>query len=285
MADAVIGGKQYSDVSAAIGKITADAAIPQDQVRSALISGWSQGAEQRSKAQPISLEEFVAMDNLIRDAGFKMEETLWNAGGWSMDFSLRIWMVLHDQVQPYQGPVNFNVQAGEVPVWGLPNMLLKQQRTTTSYAGGYSGASMRVASGLYYHFGGVRGHRVESTAVEEVDYGDFLMTTRAIYFGGTARGTNFRLPYGQVIRFQPYSDAVGICKNAAREQIFVPIGAHTPAGIALSSNVDQSRVQVLLSDRPRSQITFPDSGWFLFNILQALASKDSGTRASAIRSG
>src|SRR5713226_1416774 len=177
MADAVVNGKHYSDVSATIDEIAVEAAIPKDQVRSALKDGWSQGVEQRSKAQPISPEESMAMDKIMQDAGFKMDEILWTVGGWSMDFSLRIWTVLHDQIQPYQGPVNFNVQAGEVPVWGLPNMFLKQQRTTTSYVGGYSGASMHVASGLYYHFGGVRGHRVESTALEEVDYGSFLMTT------------------------------------------------------------------------------------------------------------
>jgi hypothetical protein len=65
-----------------------------------------------------------------------------------------------------------DLQPGDVPVWGIPNMLLKQQCTTTSYVGAYSGASARVASGLYYRFGGVRGHRVESTLLEEVDYFD-----------------------------------------------------------------------------------------------------------------
>jgi hypothetical protein len=280
MADAVIEGKHYSDVSATIDKITADAAIPKDQVRSALRDGWSQGAEERSRAQPIGPEELMAMDKIMLDAGFKKEEIQWTVGGWSMDFSIRIWTVLHDQIQPYQGPVNFNVQAGEVPVWGLPNMILKQQRTTSSYVGGYSGASMRVASGIYYHFGGVRGHRVESTSLEEVDYGSFLMTTRAIYFGGTARGINLRLPYSQIIRFQPYLDAVGICRNAAREQVFVPFGAHTPAGIAVSRGADRSSVQVLLPDLPKNPIVFPDCGWFLFNILQALAAKDAASKGS-----
>ena len=291
MSDAVIEGKHYSEVSATIGKLTAEMAIPQDQARAAFISGWSQGVEQRSKAQPISPEESVAMDKIMKDAGFKLEEILWTAGSWLMVWSLLIWMVLHDQVeefrrtQPYQGPVSFNLHAGEASVWGMPNVLLKRQCMTTSYVGGYSEASIRVASGLYYRFGGLRGHRVESTSLEEVDYGDFPMTTRAIYFGGTVRGINFRLPYREIIRFEPYSDAVGICKNAAREQIFVPICAHTPAGMALSSSADPARVGVLRSDRPPNLITFPDSGWFLFNILQALAAKDSGARTSTARSG
>jgi len=50
---------------------------------------------------------------------------------------------------------------------------------------------------------------VESESIQEVDYGDFLMTTQSIYFGGREHGVNFRLPYKQIVRFQPYSDAVG----------------------------------------------------------------------------
>jgi hypothetical protein len=34
----------------------------------------------------------------------------------------------------------------------------------------------------------------------------------------------------------------------------------------------------LLSDRPQKLIRFPDSGWFLFNILQALAAEDSASK-------
>lgn len=288
IAETVTTGMQYREVQDKIAKVATEATLSQDQARAAIISGWSQGAEQRSKAQPINPEESLAIDKIIQDAGFKPEDTLWTAGGWSMTFSFLIWAVLHDKIeelrrtQPYQWPVNFNLEAGELPVWGLPNMLLKQQRTTTSYVGGYSGASIRVASGLYYHLGGLNGHRVETNSLEEVDYGHFLMTSRAIYFGGMERGINFRLPYRQIIRFQPYSDAIGICKSASREQIFVPIGAHTPAGIALSSRTDRSRVRLVLSDRPQTLIAFPDCGWFLFNILQALAAKDSTSKVRGV---
>ncbi len=134
-----------------------------------------------------------------------------------------------------------------------------------------------MASGLYYRFGGMRGHKVESTSLEEVDFGDFLITTRCIYFGGTQRGINFRLPYSQVIRFQPYSDAVGVCTTGTRERIFVPLGAQTPVGLAVASGTDTSRFGVVQADLPQTRIAFPDSGWFLFNILQALAAKDSAT--------
>jgi hypothetical protein len=279
MSVAVIEGKQYSDISESVNKLATDAGLSLEQLRTAVKDGWNQGAENRSKAEPISAEEMEAMDKILSAAGFTTEEGLWSVGGWAMTFSYLIWTVIHDRIQPSQRQSGFNLQAGEVPVWGMPNVLLKQQCTTTSYVGGSSGVSIRIASGLYTRLGGLRGHKVESESLQEMDYGDFLMTTQAIYFGGTERGMSFRLPYTQIIRLQPYSDAVGVCKNGAREQIFFPIGVHTPVGLALARGIDSSRVQILLADRPEAPMVFPDCGWFLFNVLQALAARDSAARS------
>jgi hypothetical protein len=127
-------------------------------------------------------------------------------------------------------------------------VILRQQRTTRSYVAGYQGASTRVARGLYYHVGGLRGNMEESTSLQEVDFGELLITTCSIYFSGT-NGTNLRLPYGQVIRFQPYSDGVGVCRNGVQEQIFVLLGAHTPAGVAVARGIDRTRVTLLIGGR------------------------------------
>jgi hypothetical protein len=159
-------------------------------------------------------------------------------------------------------PTSFNLQAGEVRVWGLGNVSLKQAVTTTAYVGSHSGVSVRVASGLWYRFGGLRGHKEEFTSLQDVDEGEILITTRAIYFGGRATGgsgANFRLPFNQIIRFKPYSDAVGICKNFAREQIFAPR-------------------HMVWSDGVISGPT--DIGYYLFNLLQALAAKDSAAHTA-----
>jgi len=250
VANAIVAGKQYGEIRMQLDKIVADAAIPQEQVLPAIEDGWSQGAEKRSISQPISDPEFSAISDIYRAAGLTRDDVVKTTGFRAMAFSFLIWTVLHDQIEPYQGPIHFNIQAGEVPVFGIANVLVSEEQITSSYVGGYSGASIRVASGLYYHLGGVRGHRVQSTALQELDYGDFLITTRSIYFGGREKGVNFRLPYSQVVRFQPYSDAVGICKNGAREKIFAP-----------------------------QQV--PEAGWFLFNVLQALGAKESEVRLRA----
>jgi len=258
MADAIIQGKPYSEIKPQLDKTTADSAIPQEQALAAIKEGWSQGAEQRSKAQPIGPGEFLVINDSYRAAGLSDEDiTNKTAGFWSMNFSFLIWTVLHDRIEPYKGPIRFQLQFREIPVFGIANVLVREERSTRSYIGGHSGMSIRIASGLYYHLGGIRGHAAGPTSLQEVDYGDFLMTTQAIYFGGTERGINFRPPYNQIIRFQPYSDAVGICRNDAREQIFAPQRATT-----------NSATRAL-----------QESGWFLFNILQALAAKGSGNLA------
>ncbi len=255
-------GEKYEAIKAKVETMIREWHVPQQEALAAIKEGWSQGAEERSKAQPISPEEFSSMMDIYRAAGFTDEEIRFKtAGSWAMCFSFLIWTVLNGQIEPYQGPIQFQLQAGEIPVYGIANVLVREERTTKSYVGGYSGVSVRVASGLYYRLGGMRGHAVESTSLQDVDYGVFLITTRAIYFGGTEKGINFRLPYNQIIRFQPYSDAVGICRNGAREQIFAPQQAPT-------------------AEATRA---LQDSGWFLFNILQALAARDSGATAHYAR--
>lgn len=260
MADAIIQGKPYSEIKPQLDKTTAESAIPQEQALAAIKEGWSQGVEQRSKAQPIGPGEVLVINDTYRAAGLRDEDiTNKTAGFWAMNFSFLIWTVLHDQIDPYKGPIRFQLQPGEIPFFGIANVLVREERTAKSYVGGYSGVSVRVASGLYYRLGGARGHAVESTSLQDVDYGDFLMTTQAIYFGGTEKRITFRLPYKQIIRFQPYSDAVGICRNGAREQIFAPQRAPTAEA-----------TQAL-----------HESGWFLFNALQALATKDSETKSQS----
>jgi hypothetical protein len=251
---AVVEGKPYGDVKTAIEEAVEGSHVPQQEALAAIKEGWSQGAEQRSRAQPISPDEFSAIGDFHRAAGLKDEDITYKTPGFfAMTFSFLIWTVLHHQIEPYQGPISFQLQRGEVPVFGIANVLVREERTTKSYVGGYSGVSLRIARGVYYRLGGMRGHAVESTSLQDVDYGDFLMTTQAIYFSGSEKGINFRVPYGHIIRFQPYSDAVGICRSGMREQIFAPQQGRTP-------EITRAMQQ---------------SGWFLFNILQALAAKDS----------
>jgi len=138
MADAVLTGKTYSAVSSMTEKLIGSS-IPDDQARSALQSGWSKGAELRCKKEPISLSEFSEISDLYKGAGFKAEDMVKTPGFRALTLSYLIWSVLNDQIDPYQGPIKFNLQAGETPVFGLANVLLSEKKPLTPMSAATTG--------------------------------------------------------------------------------------------------------------------------------------------------
>lgn len=71
------------------------------------------------------------------------------------------------------GQLPFNFQKSEALVWAFPDTRYLELRTKRTYAGGYHGASVKVAKGLYYRVGAFRGHPVDSTEMIEMGTGLF----------------------------------------------------------------------------------------------------------------
>ncbi|MGC8833084.1 MAG: hypothetical protein ACP5R4_03440 [Armatimonadota bacterium] len=120
-----------------------------------------------------------------------------------------------------EGILPFNLQKGEVLVWLFNNVSYYEPRTKTTYSGGYSGASFRIMRGVYYHIGGFRGNPVTTTEIVHIDTGFLGVTNKHIYFTGSAK--SFRVRYDKIVSFTPYSDGIGIQRDAqsAKPQIFV----------------------------------------------------------------
>jgi hypothetical protein len=237
---ALVSGKRYEDVGASLSKISAEHLIPHDEVITVMKEAWSRAAVERAMKEPLNEAEFNLTWRIPEGYGLTKQDLVSLAGFRNSCFSYILFTVLHDAIDPYQGPIRFNMSADEVPIFGFANVLLSEDRVSRSYAGGYSGASVRIGNGLYYHFGGMKGQPIESHAVQEVDYGGFLITTEGVYFGGDR--TNFKLPYRRIIRTEPYANGIAIAKDGGKPQIF------------------QTTQQ-------------PDSGWFLFNVIEALSKR------------
>jgi len=244
-ADAIVEGKSYDDVAASLNGLIADANIPQQDASAAFKQGWSNGAITKSQKEPLCVDEYNAMHQFFKAAGITPEDMVKFPGYVQSSFSFMLWGVLHGQILEYDGPVRFNLQPGEQRVFGFGSMILYEEKATSSYVGGYSGMSVRVARGMYYHFGGMKGQRVQTSSLQEVDYGQALITSHNFYFSGDK--ANFRIPYNQVIRFEPYTDGIGIATNHGKKQLFVVYGLE-------------------------------DCGWFLYNVMQALANPEVQTK-------
>ena len=116
-------------------------------------------------------------------------------------------------------PINF--QKGEQIVWAFPNSKYYEDKTSRQYIGGSHGASIRIMKGVYYRIGAFRGHAVDSVERIHVDTGWVVLTNKNIYFSGAHK--SMRVPYSKIVSFEPYSDGIGIRRDAAtaKPQILV----------------------------------------------------------------
>jgi len=115
----------------------------------------------------------------------------------------------------------FNLQKGETIVWAFNNVAYYEQRTFTRYEGGSHGVSVRVAKGLYYRVGSFRGQPVKIAQMVALGTGVLGVTDRHLYFAGPSK--TFRVKYDKIVSFTPYSDGIGITRDAqtAKPQVFV----------------------------------------------------------------
>ncbi|MBN1139718.1 MAG: hypothetical protein JXM73_24305, partial [Anaerolineae bacterium] len=118
------------------------------------------------------------------------------------------------------GSLPFNFQKAEKLIWLFQGVDYAEQRTTTRYQGSYQGVSLRVAKGVYYRTGGFRGNPIPVTATVTIDKGVLAVTQKHIYFAGSSK--SFRIPYSKIVTITPFSDGIGIQRDAAsaKPQLF-----------------------------------------------------------------
>lgn len=119
------------------------------------------------------------------------------------------------------GDLPFVLQKGEILYWLFPDTTYCEQRMRTHFEGGSSGISFRVAKGVYYRAGGFRGHSVSTSEIVTIGRGTLGITDKNIYFNCPAK--TFRVKYDKIISFTPYSDGIGIQRDAqtAKPQVFI----------------------------------------------------------------
>ena len=64
-------------------------------------------------------------------------------------------------------------------------------------------------------------YKASTQQMERVDSGALGVTTKHLYFSSARK--SFRIPYAKIVTFTPYSDGIGVCRDAAtaRPQVFV----------------------------------------------------------------
>jgi len=252
--------KMWAELKQTVDNLTAEHKIPSDDAHRALMRGWSISAQELAFAEPLNPDTWSVMSRLYGLMGFTDGEMRKTEGFLAASFSMLLWSVMvHGDPTPFASvqPHPFNLHGGEIPLMFFGSVVYSKETVSRSYQGGYGGMSVRLARGMYYHFGGFRGQRIDASTLKEIDYGGLLITTQNLYFGGDH--TNFRIPYDHVVSFRAHSDGIGIFRDSAsaKAEVFTVLEADPGGGNPVSAR--------------------PVFGWFLYNIAHFLAQPEART--------
>ena len=115
----------------------------------------------------------------------------------------------------FNGNLPINFQKGEQIVWVFPESSYLEDKTRRQYVGQSKGISVRVMKGVYYRVGAFQGQPVERIERVHLDTGYVVITDKNLYFAGPSK--SLRIPYKKIVSFLPFSDGIGIIRDAANE--------------------------------------------------------------------
>lgn len=208
-------------------------------LRKAVVAGWERAVEHAFADGVLSADEERTLAGLAKRFRLSPEELDGNGAWTRMAKGAALRDVLNGEIPEranIAGRLPFNFQKSERLVWVFENTEYLEDKTRTHYRGGSRGVSIRVARGLYYRTGAFRGERIQTTETVSVDAGLLGATTKHLYFSGPKTG--FRIRYDRIVAFEPYSDGIGVQREAA-------------------------------SAKPQKFIT--GDGWFVYNLVTNLA--------------
>lgn len=221
--DAAIGRVALAKVKQAMQAATSNH-VGRDTARNALVAGWGEAVEHFLEDGVLDEEEEQHLLSFQREHNLVQAE-LDAQGHYSRLVKGGALRDIMNGTIPSRlevaGVLPFNFQKKEQLVWLFQDVEYLEDKTRRHYEGGSAGMSFRVAKGVYFRTAAFKGYPVERT--ERVSGGRGLMgiTNKHIYFAGERK--SFRVRHDKIVTHMPFSNGVGIIRDAAnaKPQIFV----------------------------------------------------------------
>ena len=193
------------------------------QRRRLLIGAWEQAVDHTLEDGLLSLDEEAALVRYLRHFDLSAEDVDANGVRTNMVQAAVIREVAEGLVPERQsvGMVPFNLMKSEQLVWLIDDVDYSEVVTRRERRGTSHGVSIRIAKGLYYSPRMFRSQSHEWEETVHVDTGLLGVTTKHLYFHGSRK--RFRIRYDRIVSFEPYSDGIGVMRDAqtAKPQNFV----------------------------------------------------------------
>ncbi len=204
--------------------IASSSYIQEGELHGLVVAGWEQAVERAFEDGILSEEEEDRLIELSNHFALSKEELDQNSAFTKLVKGAVLRDIMNGKIpqrQHISGRLPFNLLKSETMVWVFFNVDYYEQRTRTKYVGGSQGVSIRIAKGIYYRTGAFKGERIQTTETVHADRGLMGITTKHIYFAGNSK--RFRIPYRKIVTFDPYSDGIGVQRDAqtAKPQLFI----------------------------------------------------------------
>lgn len=212
---------------------------PEASIHASLIRGWSDSVEYALSDHVISVEEEDRLSNFLEKYRISKEDADVHGAYTQLVQGAVIRELTEGNIPSrmnVEGQIPFNLQKSESLVWIFQDVPYYEYRIRRERVGSASGFSVPLVKGVYYHTGGFKSRHVEISSTDHMDTGLVGITTKHIYFSGSTK--SFRTPYSKIVSFEPYSDGIGIMRDAA-------------------------------SAKPQTFTT--GSGWFVYNLVSNLS--------------
>lgn len=212
------------ELKSKINEIASNSYIAEPELKNIIYEGWKLAIEQAFEDGVLSKQEEDKLGDIIENFEFNKNSLNTDPAYMKLVKGAILRDILEGKIPErvsISGNLPFNFQKSEKIIWVFQNVKYYEMRTYKQYVGGYQGASIRIAKGLYYKVGSFRGNPVETNKMIQIDTGTLAITDSYIYFGGPLK--SFRIKYDKIVTFEPYSDGLGIQRDAqtAKPQIFV----------------------------------------------------------------
>jgi hypothetical protein len=222
---AVLKGSSYQEASTPLTIITMGHKMLPDQIKTALLDGWSQAVNQLMDTGLISDAIHTAATKFLQDAGIDSAALATTQSSINLELNFLFWCVTQGKLEecPPVAENTFSLQPGETAILMLNNISYARDVTrkqTVRHTSG-SGTGMHGDGfGVGFHSSDSVSQVVENTEMTKVDDGQLLFTTRNMYFGGQHK--SFRLPYTNLLDVKSYSNGLGFFrdKDDATAEVF-----------------------------------------------------------------
>jgi hypothetical protein len=213
---AVLKGSSYQEASTPLTIITMGHKMLPDQIKTALMDGWSQAVNQLMDAAPISDAIHTASVKFLQDAGIDSAALATTQSSINLELNFLYWCVTQGKLTqcPPVAENSFSLQPGETAILMLNNISYARDVTREQTVRHTSGSGTGLHGdgfGVGFHSSDSVSQVVENTEMTKVDDGQLLFTTRNMYFGGQHK--SFRLPYTELLDVKSYSNGLGFFRD------------------------------------------------------------------------